>query len=359
MDKLLPVPTKPDAALPGDPNVNLMERVEQTLARLDEFTDIHHLTELHRQARGLVEYLREHDENGRTMKIAQLRIERRIGEVLAETVRVGNPQLSSDSTIGRLPDGISRYQSSKWQKLAEIPDECFEDYLADTRKPSLNGALRHAIRSAGSVEEGETALYCGRDDLDLLIQSGMKSRTIYLDPPWQYSNQGTRGATDNHYPTMPTADIAALPVEKLAADVAQLHLWTTEAFREDAIAIMKGWGFEKKGSLIWEKPQLGLGNYWRVCHEYLLLGTRGGAKFPDGQHGHRSVVRADRLKHSEKPDVFRKRVEQVGDGPRLELFGRRQVPGWVVWGNEVESEQLHQGIADLLDAEKVEDDCDE
>ncbi len=349
------VPTKLDAALPGDPNADLMKRVEQTLARLDEFTEISDLTELHRQARGLVEYLREHDKSAKTMRAAQLRIERRIGEVLAETVRPGNPQLSKDVTIGRLPKGITRDQSSKWQQLAKLPADVFEKYLGDTLKPSLNGALKHALRTAGSDEAGETALYCGRDDLELMIQRGVKFRTIYVDAPWQYSNQGTRGSTDNHYRTMPTPEIAALPVEKLAADVGLLLLWATDAFLEDAFEVMKAWGFKRKSTLIWEKPQLGLGNYWRVCHEYLLLGTRGGAQFPDGQHGHRSVLRVDREKHSRKPDQFRRLVEQVGNGPRLELFGRRQVADWVVWGNELAREQLHQEVEELLDVERVEE----
>ena len=240
-----------------------------------------------------------------------------------------------------------------------MPEKLFEEYLASTKKPSMSGILRHEVQSAGSNEEGETGLYCGPGELELMIQRGVKFRTIYADPPWDYKNQGSRAATGNHYRTMPTADIAALPVEKLAADVAQLHLWATEPFLEDAFHIMKAWGFERKSTLVWEKPQLGLGNYWRVCHEYLLLGTRGKAKFPNGQHAHRSVLRSDRLKHSQKPEVFRQLVEQVGNAPRLELFGRRQVPGWVVWGNEVGRDQLHRGVEELLDEEEVEDDSDE
>jgi hypothetical protein len=47
-------------------------------------------------------------------------------------------------------------------------------------------------------------------------------------------------------------------------------------------------------------------------------------------------------------------VEQVGNGHRLELFGRRQVPEWTVWGNEVERDKFHQGVGELLDAEQVE-----
>jgi len=355
MTSSLPVPTKLDAVLPGDLNTNLIKEVEQTLARLDDCTDLDYLTDLHNQARGFTECLRKNDDQARKMRSAQLRILRRIGEVLAETVRPGNPQLSKDDTIGPLPKGITRTESSKWQKLAKLPENVFEKYLGDAHKPSLNGALKHALRTAGSDEVGETALYCGRDDLELMIQRGVKFRTIYADPPWAYANQGTRAATGNHYPTMPTAEIAALPVEKLAADVSQLHLWATDAFLEDAFDIMKAWGFERKSTLIWEKPHMGLGNYWRTCHEYLLLGMRGGAQFPDGQHGHRSVLRSDRLKHSQKPDQFRQLVEQVGNGPRLELFGRRQVPGWVVWGNEVESDKFHQGVEDVLDAEQVEE----
>ena len=355
MDNSKFLPTTIDAALRGDLNVNLIKKVEQTLARLDEITNIDDLTELQRQAQALTAYLREHDESGRAMKIAQLRIERRIGEVLSRTVRPGNPKLLPEGTKGKLPAGITRRQSSKSQKLAAMPEKLFEEYLANAKNPSKNGMLRHAIQSAGSNEEGETAIYCGRDELDFMIQRGMKFSTIFADPPWDYKNQGSRAATGNHYLTMPTADIAALPIEKLAADVAQLHLWATEPFLEDAFQIMRAWGFERKCTLLWEKPQLGLGNYWRVCHEYLLLGTRGGAQFPDGQHGHRSVLQADRLKHSQKPHQFRQLVEQVGKAPRLELFGRRQVPGWVVWGNEVESDLLHQGVEELLDAEEVDD----
>ena len=42
--------------------------------------------------------------------------------------------------------------------------------------------------------------------------------------------------------------------------------------------------------------------------------------------------------HSKKPDEARDRiVALMGDLPRIELFARKQSPGWDVWGNEVES----------------------
>jgi N6-adenosine-specific RNA methylase IME4 len=79
---------------------------------------------------------------------------------------------------------------------------------------------------------------------------------------------------------------------------------------------------------VWVKPQMGTGNYWRVSHEFLLLGVRGGCAFLDGSK--RSWLQAKRKRHSAKPAAVRKLIEQVSPGPRLELFGRAPVDGWTV-----------------------------
>jgi N6-adenosine-specific RNA methylase IME4 len=42
----------------------------------------------------------------------------------------------------------------------------------------------------------------------------------------------------------------------------------------------------------------------------------------------------DHRRHSEKPPGIRKLVERLSPGPRLELFGRQEVEGWIVFGNE-------------------------
>jgi hypothetical protein len=94
-------------------------------------------------------------------------------------------------------------------------------------------------------------------DLGELISAGRTFRTLYCDPPWRYANQGTRASTDRHYRTLTVAEIAALPVGKLAANAAQLHLWCTNAFLQDAFEMLKAWGFEYKSILVWVKPELG------------------------------------------------------------------------------------------------------
>ena len=173
-------------------------------------------------------------------------------------------------------------------------------------------------------------------DLAVLLDRGVKFPTVYADPPWPYSNTAARGAAENHYRTMTLKEIYSEPVKDLAAHNAHLHLWTTNAFLREAFDVIQAWGFRYKSCLVWIKPQLGMGNYWRVSHEYLLLGIRGNLPFHD--HTCRSWCMARRTLHSRKPFAFREMIEQVSPGPYLELYGREEQPntGWTVYGNQVE-----------------------
>ncbi len=69
-----------------------------------------------------------------------------------------------------------------------------------------------------------------------------------------------------------------------------------------------------------------------MAHEFLVLGIRGNSPFLD--HSQLSWFLAERLEHSEKPETVREMIEAVSPGPYLELFGRKQVQGWTVWGDE-------------------------
>lgn len=173
-------------------------------------------------------------------------------------------------------------------------------------------------------------------DLEALIEQGVRFPTIYADPPWPYANTAARGAAENHYRTMTLEDIRNEPVRELAAEQAHLHLWTTNAFLREAFDVLRAWGFRYKSCLLWIKPQLGMGNYWRVSHEFLLLGVRGNLPFRDRTC--RSWLIARRTLHSRKPFVFRELIERVSPGPYLELYGREEQPntGWTVYGNQVE-----------------------
>jgi len=183
------------------------------------------------------------------------------------------------------------------------------------------------VSASESVSEGTTS------DLSSLI--GNKFGTIYADPPWQYGNQATRACTDNHYETLTVDALCKMPVREIIADDAHLHLWTTNAFLFEAKRVMDAWGFEYRSVFVWVKPQMGIGNYWRVSHEFMLLGIRGNAK-SFKEKNHMSWKSFNRGKHSAKPDEVRQVIQKVSPGPFLEMFGRKPVEGWTVFGNQIQ-----------------------
>lgn len=173
-------------------------------------------------------------------------------------------------------------------------------------------------------------------DLPALISTGVKFATVLADPPWRYSNTASRAAAENHYRTMTIAEICSEPICELVLDQAHLHLWTTNAFLEAAFRVIRAWGFQYKSCMVWAKPTIGMGNYWRVSHEYLLLGVRGRLRFRRNDLASWQVEQ--RTQHSRKPFRFRELIEEVSPGPYLELYGREEQPGtgWTVYGDQVE-----------------------
>ena len=279
--------------------------------------------------------------------------ERRIGKMLQVFPKHEGGRPSETSTtrepVSTLADvGIGKKQSSRWQSMARVPEEQFRLWVDETReagKELTEGALiklgrqgQHRKEWAGDLDpiEGTVA------NLDDLVDDGSKFRCVYADPPWAYSNQETRASTDNHYFTMTVEEICQEPVLDLVADDAHLHLWTTNAFLFDAQRVIAAWGFEYRSCFIWVKPQMGIGNYWRVSHEFLLLGIRGKATnfLANDQPSWGSF---NRTSHSRKPKEVRALIEKVSPGPYLELYGRERLPGWTVYGNQIDMKPLLDG----------------
>jgi len=166
---------------------------------------------------------------------------------------------------------------------------------------------------------------------------------LYADPAWQYLNKG-RGAADNHYPTMSTQDICALPVSGITADNCVLFLWATFPNLPEAFKVIAAWGFMYKtvAFVLLKRNRKSLGWFWGMGYwtrsnaEVCLLAVKGKPRrISRSVH---QVIETPIQPHSQKPDEARSRIIQlVGDLPRIELFARTHAPGWDVWGNEVES----------------------
>lgn len=278
----------------------------------------------------------------------KVRAEIRMGQELAKMEKhpAGRPSInnrSHDATdFLRIHDlGITKSDSSRWQQMASVPQDAVEGYFDSAKEITSVGVQKLARQQKRAMMmQTQSEAPQGRvENLTKLLERGDKFGTIYADPPWQYANQGTRAATDNHYRTMTTAEICALPIKSLAADDAHLHLWTTNGFLFDCPQIFEAWGFEYRSSFIWVKPQMGIGNYWRNSHEILLTAIRGDAK-RFGDTSLRSWLECDRGAHSAKPEEIRSMIERASPGPRLELFSRKRVEGWVTWGDGVPDPDL-------------------
>jgi N6-adenosine-specific RNA methylase IME4 len=332
-----------------------MEAASRALA---EARTLEEVKDIRDQAQAIQYYLRQQgycfdaQQDAAELKV---RAERKLGKLLEKTVEHegGRPKKHSRNgrVSGTLPEGVNYNQSSRWQKAGTVKDDAFEEHLKDLRAKRAEITTAGVLRLARDLKREETdpkahgPEACTVDDLHKLVSRGERFGTIYADPPWQYGNQGTRAATDRHYQTMTVEEIRALPVGELAADDSHLHLWTTNAFLFECPKIFDAWGFEYKGVLVWVKPQMGIGNYWRVSHEFLLLATRGNAPFTCKNQ--KSWIHAARTRHSAKPAAFRKAIEKASPGPRLELFGRKVVDGWTVWGNEIERTHFGKDVREL------------
>jgi hypothetical protein len=116
------------------------------------------------QARALEEYMKQAQNQEAERKACEIRIraERRAGEILRdmEKAKGSQSQLSgrdiSGGSIVKPPEsdnkpktlselGINKTQSSRYQALANIPDDVFEQHLADpVAKPSTVGLINRA-----------------------------------------------------------------------------------------------------------------------------------------------------------------------------------------------------------------------
>lgn len=222
---------------------------------------------------------------------------------------------------------------------------------------------QQAESSRTAVEDG-----CTVEDLYDLIRAGKKYAAIYADPPWSfevYSGKGKQRSADRHYDTMSLDDIKALPIEQLAADDCALFLWAVMPELPGALDVIRAWGFEYKTvAFNWVKTNendkfidlegnglhWGMGYWTRANTEICLLATRGSPK-RQAMDVHQVIV-SPVSEHSRKPDAASVRIERLLGGPNvelpyLELFGRRPMRGWTVWGNQISRGLFHQDIPEF------------
>ena len=207
---------------------------------------------------------------------------------------------------------------------------------------------------------------------------------VVADPNWEYRNFSKKkhGAAVSHYRLSPSEEIKKVPVLSWMKEDAVLLLWNTWPKLDDGISVLKHWGFRYVSAFPWvkvvpkeidididdvvkayieevqgkpkrilsslkarvhEKVRRGIGFWTQSASEVILIGVRGDPR----RRTKRTETPIGLLtgeprqfwhaigKHSQKPEGIQDWVEMNFDGPYLELYGRRERPGWTVWGDEV------------------------
>lgn len=171
---------------------------------------------------------------------------------------------------------------------------------------------------------------------------------IYADPPWNYNGRLQHGNVEanasvlDHYETVTTAELQTLSVPSICARDCLLFMWTSSPHLEQALDLMKAWGFEYKTiAFVWYKERTNPGYYTMSQCEICLVGKRKGGNIPQprGARNVRQFLSEMRGEHSAKPAEIRRRIhEMFPEQNKIELFAREKVEGWDVWGNEVKSD---------------------
>lgn len=199
-------------------------------------------------------------------------------------------------------------------------------------------------------------------------------QTLEADNPWPFDGARRRGGAGRHYKLLSMDDLLRYPLPPLARDC-RLFCWRVGAMQQEALDVIKAWGFTLKAEIIWIKTtkegflivdtygeegdgvitgvnihtdmvkmiddgklpvtslHFGMGHQTRYAHEVCLIATRGN---PPRLRHFRSVFFAPVMEHSEKPPLFYRIAAAMSPGPRYSLFSRRQHPGWMCDGDELD-----------------------
>lgn len=183
--------------------------------------------------------------------------------------------------------------------------------------------------------------YLTNIDNDFISKLNKVYKVILMDPPWTYNNKA-KGSADKRYDVMSLEDLKKLNIIKLADKDCVLFMWATFPLLPEAIELIKAYGFQYKTGLSWHKKTrlgkdyFGNGFIFRSAAELLLVAYRG-HPIPKNKHT-RNSLEAVCTGHSIKPQQSYKLIENLFDGPYLELFSRLDRDGWDCVGNEVQND---------------------
>lgn len=326
-----------------------LARYEAARAALEQAKSVDEAKSIRDKAVALEAYARQAND-GALLEWAieiRMRAERKAGALLklmAETgeraTRGGDRRSNFHGESLKLANiGVSHIQSHRWQRLASLEVEAFEQRVGVAKREIARSAEGTRAERQAEKKERRAAREAALGQKQCALPD-KKYGVIYADPEWRFEpwsrESGMDRSPDNHYPTSCLEVIAARDVASIAAKDCVLALWVMGGMLPHGLVVMAAWGFDFKSEYVWRKDRIGMGYWSRRKHELLLIGTRGDIPCPAPGEQWDSCFDAPVGGHSEKPECVCEMLEAYFPNlPKIELNRRGPPrPGWDAWGNE-------------------------
>ena len=224
--------------------------------------------------------------------------------------------------------GVNARYVSDAKKIKEKAPGLFEQVksgektIADAKREIKKAEHAEKVEEAKAGKQGRLA---PEGPFDLIL----------ADPPWKYEHcEANNREIENHYETATVKDLSEHAPDSVADSI--LFMWATAPKLDEALQLMKNWGFNYRSCAVWDKEKIGMGYWWRIQHELLLVGVKGNPGCTPECERVSSVFRETRGQHSRKPECVYEWIERAFPGlKKLEMYCRTPRLGWAVWGNEV------------------------
>lgn len=171
-----------------------------------------------------------------------------------------------------------------------------------------------------------------------------KSKTVVIDFPWNVKanfkdikkEPGHSVPEEMPYKTMTDLEIQNFPINDYADNNCDLFLWVTQTKLPLGLKLMELWGFKYHCTITWYKKvgytMLGFHRNTELC----LYGYRGRMGIKRNGKAISTMIIELSQRHSQKPDEFYNLVATHTEEPRCDIFARKQHPGFIAYGDQVE-----------------------
>lgn len=255
----------------------------------------------------------------------RIRAERRLGQMLRETplaiASAGNQYTNTKTgepadTVSLKDLGITKNESSRSQRIADLADDFFEAYLEECRQaqrePTLSALVRLVVKNANDKSPAPKPTVVDVQPSVTGVTTEAASTVLLVLP-----------ALDSQQPDLHQARIIDRLCHWKPANVirpaAHLYVWASGPQLPEALDIIDAWQFAYFGSMACVYQEALPDVPWQDAHHLLLFGTRGSLGIAEAAP--RSWLQCKRPEEGCVPGKVIDTIETASPEPHLLLLG--------------------------------------